>query len=300
MTARSDARRALSGGDPGSERAARRATQPIGGGTRLVADGRLPRHRRGRLRGRVRLVRLGARDDHPRGPGIGEEGAEAVLLAQRRDHARQAPGEVGDHQVLRGVARDERDGVHGALLADPIDAADPLFEPRRVPGQLVVHDDPAAPLKIQSLGRRVGGQQEPAGLVEACLHGGALTRRQPAMQLQRGGKRGRELQQRVAILGEDDDGLVADAVQQPAQAPLLRVHAGGRVRGIDQRGQPALLERRVGESRRAERGIRQLVADVIVFIEQGELPRPGRDPWSRERSSRRSRRRLSDRAAAAG
>ena len=113
--------------------------------------------------------------------------------------------------------------MHGALLADAIDPADALFQPRRVPGQLVVHDDPAAPLKVQSFGRGVGGQQQSAGVVEARLHAGTLARRQPAMQLQRRRQRGRELEQRVAILGEHNHGLGADAVQQTTQVPQLLV-----------------------------------------------------------------------------
>ena len=53
--------------------------------------------------------------------------------------------------------RPDHDLVGG--LADAVEAADPLFDPHRVPGQVVVDEEPAE-LEIDSLGADLGGKQD--------------------------------------------------------------------------------------------------------------------------------------------
>ncbi len=46
--------------------------------------------------------------------------------------------------------------VHGAALAESIDAADALLEPQRIPRQLEIDHEPAAMMQIESLARGIG------------------------------------------------------------------------------------------------------------------------------------------------
>ena len=53
----------------------------------------------------------------------------------------------------------QADGVNAALLAEPIDAADALLEPQRIPRQLDIDDQPAAMMQVQSFTRGIGRDQ---------------------------------------------------------------------------------------------------------------------------------------------
>ena len=64
--------------------------------------------------------------------------------------------DVGLDRVLVGQV-DHAD--LGVLLADPVDAADPLLDLHRVPGQVVIDQQPAE-LEVQALGGRVGADEE--------------------------------------------------------------------------------------------------------------------------------------------
>ena len=48
------------------------------------------------------------------------------------------------------------------LLADPVHPPDPLLDPHRVPGQVVVHDD-VCELEVQAFATGIGGNKD-AGL----------------------------------------------------------------------------------------------------------------------------------------
>ena len=47
----------------------------------------------------------------------------------------------------------------GALLAEPVDAADALLEPQRVPRQLDIDHQPAAVMQVQAFAGGVGGDE---------------------------------------------------------------------------------------------------------------------------------------------
>ena len=62
---------------------------------------------------------------------------------------------------LTRAAGDEMHGVHGARLADAIDAAGALLESHGIPRQLDVNHHATRVMKIQSFGAGVGGQERP-------------------------------------------------------------------------------------------------------------------------------------------
>ena len=64
---------------------------------------------------------------------------------------------------FRGAAGDEMKGMDAPALTDPIDAADSLLEPHRIPWQLEVHDDSAVVVQVQPFTGRIGGEQQTAG-----------------------------------------------------------------------------------------------------------------------------------------
>ena len=99
-------------------------------------------------------------------------------------------------------------------LSDPVDAAEALLDPVRVPGQVVVDHQVRAALQVDPLARRVVGEQEPHRRV--VVEGGdrgappvarnAAVDHRHALRLARAGTDPvREILERVARLGEDDD-----------------------------------------------------------------------------------------------
>ena len=55
--------------------------------------------------------------------------------------------------------------MHAAGLTDALDAADPLFETQRRPGQLEVDDETTTLLEVEPLAGGVGGEEESSGAV---------------------------------------------------------------------------------------------------------------------------------------
>ena len=125
-----------------------------------------------------------------------------------------------EHLRLPRTSADQVKDVHGPPLANPIDSADALFEPHRIPRQLEVDDEPAGLVKVQAFARGVGGQQDPDGSRrELFEHTQPFVARQAAVENDgRLAQRRLKVQQRVSILGEDDDRLV-DAAQAGGGAP---------------------------------------------------------------------------------
>ena len=64
---------------------------------------------------------------------------------------------------FRGPAGDEMKGMDTPALTDPIDAADSLLEPHRIPWQLEIHDDSAVVVQVQPFTGCIGCQQQTAG-----------------------------------------------------------------------------------------------------------------------------------------
>ena len=129
--------------------------------------------------------------------------------------------------ALAGLAGDQVPQVADLGLADPVDAAEALLQPVRVPGQVVV-DHQVGALQVDALARRVGRQQHlrPRVVPEGFLRGQALLaahaavddddrilpaeqRRHPLPQVA----------QRVAVLGEDHELL-------PRRGAVARNRAG--------------------------------------------------------------------------
>ena len=82
---------------------------------------------------------------------------------QASDDLLEQPDAAAQRPVDRGLDRAFVVEVHDTdsrmALADPVDAADPLLDPHRVPGHVVV-DQRAAELEIQPLGGGVGAQEQ--------------------------------------------------------------------------------------------------------------------------------------------
>ena len=64
-----------------------------------------------------------------------------------------------EHLAFDRVRMEKSNRVHGALLSEPIDAADALLEPQRIPRQLDVDDEPAAVMQVQPFAGRIGRDQ---------------------------------------------------------------------------------------------------------------------------------------------
>ena len=78
--------------------------------------------------------------------------------------------------ALAGRRRDEVEDQAVLLLAVAVDAAHALFQPHRVPGDVVVDHQPAE-LEVDALARRLGGHQHLAILAELALGVDARARR---------------------------------------------------------------------------------------------------------------------------
>ena len=98
-------------------------------------------------------------------------------------------------------------------LADPVDAAEPLLDPVRVPRQVVV-DHQVRALQVQALAGGVGGDQHPGVLVLGEQFGdpAAFLTPDPAVDGDHGVGAAEQVTdafgqvlQGVPVLGEDDD-----------------------------------------------------------------------------------------------
>ena len=83
-----------------------------------------------------------------------------------RPHARQASRQRGDDPRLVPGIPQQVPYMHRAALAKAVDAAVALFQARRRPRQLHMHDQTARALQVQAFGSNVGGNQHP-GLTAA-------------------------------------------------------------------------------------------------------------------------------------
>ena len=147
--------------------------------------------------------------------GVGERGAEhvehlaAVRLALLLDLAEQ-PAKTSPSRVLSATRFHRR---QTSLLADAVDAAEALLDPVRVPRQVVV-DHQVGRLQVQTLAGGVGGEQDLAvGVLGELLGDRAAVRAaDPAVDghdrlgpAERDPDPLREVVERVAVLGEDDE-----------------------------------------------------------------------------------------------
>ena len=157
-----------------------------------------------------------------------------------------------------GIERHEMECMNGPVLADPIDATNPLFEPHGVPRQLEVDHHATATLKIQPFTCRVGGKEDrPATAGKIVERGAALPARQAAME---NGACPREsllkMEKRVPVLGEDDCRF-AKAFQTSEEADERSDFGFSDCRGagrVSESKEESALEPDVGEQRRVDEG----------------------------------------------
>jgi hypothetical protein len=109
--------------------------------------------------------------------------------------------------------------MNGALLSQPIDPPDALFETNRRPWQIQVDDESTSLMKVQPLAGRVRGEQhhgvplrEPLGSVSPLGWRHAAVEEHTIEIAQRSCDTG----ERVAVLGEDDRRL-SGRHQEPPQ-----------------------------------------------------------------------------------
>ena len=152
--------------------------------------------------------------------------------------------QLGEDHALAGVVGDQVPQVADLGLADPVDAAEPLLDPVRVPRQVVV-DHQVGALQVQALAGGVGGDQHPGVdvLGEQLRDLAAFLAPDPAVDGDHGVGAAEQVAdafgqvlQGVPVLGEDDD--LADVAvrvadqrvvgEQVAQLGPLLVGAGVR------------------------------------------------------------------------
>ena len=146
--------------------------------------------------------------------------------------------------ALAGLLGDQIPQVADFRLPDAVDAAEPLFEPVRVPGQIVV-DHQVGALKVDALAGRVGRQQHlHFGIVpERFLRLHALLAAHAAVDHdnrvwppeQR--RDALEVVQRVAVLGEDDELLVRETASASGR-PVRPRHTARGLRRSRWRSRP--------------------------------------------------------------
>ena len=150
------------------------------------------------------------------------------------------------------------------MLTNAVDAADPLFEPARIPRQLQVHHDPAVVMEVQPFRRCIRCEQhdlrrrrEPAKRV------GPFLSAQAAVQHDcRATDAVEHVQQRVAVFGEHDNRL-ARASQELGEAPQLRLLARRVACRREQRSQQPPLAIRIRERKRRRPGWRLIGVDQL-------------------------------------
>ena len=171
--------------------------------------------------------------------------------------------------------------VHDASLPKPIDAANTLLEPQRIPRQLDIDDQPAAMMQVQSLAGRIGRDEHVgATCVERIDRVAPHVGCEPPVNgddpLRRRAEAVDDGIERVAVFGEHDDRLARDG-EQSMQAPNLRTGSAARCQ-CDQALDGAALFRGVVQSWRSQHRIRFCIVGVIrLFPRQRRLGRLGRD-----------------------
>ncbi len=202
----------------------------------LLGDGffrRQDARRDARLRLHHRLHAL----DHGRPAGRHLERAEIALAVEHAVGQRLLVTEKVQNLVLDRIFADEIDDRHRARLVLAPGACDALFELRRVPRQVDVHDR-ARDLQVEPDAAAVGGEEQPAGrvLLEADdLGAAALLRHRAGMPSHLHAQFRRQFPhqfQHPLPLGEHDDlaiRLFEQVAQDAFQLFELGAHAAGRI-----------------------------------------------------------------------
>ena len=177
-----------------------------------------------------------------------------------------------DDRFLTRAARDKVQRVHRARLPYPIDAAHALFEPQRRPRKLQVDDQTAARVQIQPFARRIGREQHSGSAVRECARGAPpLQRRHAAVHRHdRYRQPPDEVAQRVAVLGEDQDGL-PDAAEQADEHGNLALSGGRPSRERQQTLERPVLVARVDQARRRKNRGRFIVVSARLDEREGQL-----------------------------
>ena len=168
------------------------------------------------------------------------------------------------------------DCVNSSALAEAVDAADPLFEPHRIPRELEVDDNPARVMEVQSFAACVCGEEH--GLPAADEVGDrrrTLLAREPAVQQRRRpAERPLQMLERVAIFGEHDGGF-ADTAKQPDERGSLRLTPCRCARGGGDLLEQQTLARRIAQRQRGEvrRFISRFCLGIRIEKRQARLPR---------------------------
>ena len=84
----------------------------------------------------------------------------SVAGVQARGCAQTPPFEVSEHGVFDRATVQQPDRVDAPLLAEAVDAADPLLEPQRIPRQLDVDHQAAPVMQVEALAGCVGRDQQ--------------------------------------------------------------------------------------------------------------------------------------------
>ena len=139
------------------------------------------------------------------------------------------------------------DGVDAPRLTQTIHATDPLFEPCRVPGQLQVDHEAASQVKVQSLTAGVGGDENGMNCSSERLDDRppCLTI-EAAMEDRNAAEAAAQIERRIAVLSEDEDGFF-DAAEQPGEDPYLRLAGCRRLRCLRDVAEQRLLRFNVGQ-----------------------------------------------------
>ena len=92
------------------------------------------------------------------------------------------PKERREHEPFGSVGGDQRELVHATRLTESIHASRALFQPARIPWELVVDHQAASLMKVQAFRRGISGEQDPAAFVEGQLHTSPIGWRERAVK----------------------------------------------------------------------------------------------------------------------
>ena len=179
------------------------------------------------------------------------------------------PEERLEDELFGRVGGDEGDFVHPAPLPDAVDAAAPLMQPRRRPGQLVMDDEAAGVMQIQPLRRRIRGHHHHSPSRKLRRRCNALVRGETAVEQHHRAAHCRnplaQPHRRVAVFRKDDGG----GGESGEEAEESRCLAFGGRRGLG--GTETLFDSRplaggIVEALSAEHAVGVLVSDRVVAV----------------------------------
>ena len=208
----------------------------------------------------------------------------------RRSARRRRLLEMSPHRAFDGVPMQQVHGVHAPPLAEPVDAAHPLLEPKRVPRQLEVDHQPAPPMQVEAFAGGVGGQQHiEVAPLELPKHLVPHGRRHAAVDRHPAGTRGASASTAACSVSRYSVNTTAGSPargQKPLQAVQLR-----RPRAT--RAAPVRSARRAGDARPRcieQAGTRQplvrLIAIVVIHLVPGEAALRAAPAARRRRAAR--------------